>query len=131
MLHGHAPPRQMIISYSASNSGYPSININPRNRPSTYRFWKAENLENAIKAVERGESIRKSAEIHGVPKFTLSDYVSGKNRTLEGRSGAPYLTMAEEEELFSFLITSDSSLKNSWATYGPGNSNRLEIGIID
>ena len=26
---------------------------------------------------------------------------------------------------------SDSSLKNSWATYGPGDSNRLEIGIID
>ena len=24
--------------------------------------------------------------------------------------------------------TSDSSLKNSWAAYGPGNSNRLEIG---
>ena len=27
--------------------------------------------------------------------------------------------------------TSDSSLKNSWAAYGPGNSNRLEIDVID
>ena len=27
--------------------------------------------------------------------------------------------------------TSDSSLKNSWAAYGPGNSNCLEIGVID
>ena len=27
--------------------------------------------------------------------------------------------------------TSDLSLKNSWAAYGPGNSNRLEIGVID
>ena len=27
--------------------------------------------------------------------------------------------------------TSDSSLKNSWAAYGPGNSNHLEIGVID
>ena len=29
------------------------------------------------------------------------------------------------------LTTSDSSLKNSWAAYGSGNSNRLEIGVID
>ena len=28
-------------------------------------------------------------------------------------------------------LTSDSSLKNSWAAYGPGNSNRLEIVVID
>ena len=27
--------------------------------------------------------------------------------------------------------TSDSSLKNLWAAYGPGNLNRLEIGVID
>ena len=27
--------------------------------------------------------------------------------------------------------TSDSSLKNSWAAYGPGNANRLEISVID
>ena len=28
------------------------------------------------------------------------------------------------------LKTSNSSLKNSWAAYGPGNSNRLEIIVI-
>ena len=27
--------------------------------------------------------------------------------------------------------TSDSSLKNSWAAYGPGNSNHLEIFLMD
>ena len=26
-----------------------------------------------------------------------------------------------------YSLTSDSSLKNSWAAHGPGNSNRLEI----
>ena len=26
--------------------------------------------------------------------------------------------------------TSDSSLKNSWAAHGPGNSNRLEVVVI-
>ena len=29
------------------------------------------------------------------------------------------------------ILTSDSSLKNSWAAYGPGNSNCLEIDVID
>ena len=28
------------------------------------------------------------------------------------------------------MLASDSSLKNSWAAYGPGNSNRLEIIVI-
>ena len=31
----------------------------------------------------------------------------------------------------STLRTSDSSLKNSWAAYGPGNSNHLEIFLTD
>ena len=29
------------------------------------------------------------------------------------------------------IKTSDSSLKNSWAAYGPGNSNHLEISLTD
>ena len=28
-------------------------------------------------------------------------------------------------------LTSDSSLKNSWAAYGPGNSNHLEIILTE
>ena len=34
----------------------------------------------------------------------------------------------------SFAIrpeTSDSSLKNSWAAYGPGNSNHLEVILTE
>ena len=30
----------------------------------------------------------------------------------------------------SILQTSDSSLKNSWASHGPGNSNRLGVVVI-
>ena len=40
-------------------------------------------------------------------------------------------TFSEYPESNIFLKTSDSSLKNSWATYSPGNSNCLEIGVID
>ena len=32
---------------------------------------------------------------------------------------------------WSRIRTSDSSLKNSWAAYGPGNSNHLEIILTD
>ena len=31
----------------------------------------------------------------------------------------------------SLIQTSDSSLKNSWAAYGPGNSNHLEIILTE
>ena len=77
-------------------------------RSDKYKSWNAENMENAIKAVEKGESIRSSAERHGVPRSTLSDYINGKNKSSEHRSGAPYLTVEEEEELVSFLIQSAS-----------------------
>ena len=32
--------------------------------------------------------------------------------------------------IVSLRVTSDSSLKNSWAAHGPGNSNRLEVVVI-
>ena len=41
------------------------------------------------------------------------------------------LTNCFHDSVYILNITSDSSLKNSWAAYGPGNSNRLEIVVID
>ena len=51
-----------------------------------------------------GQSVRLAAQLHGVPKTTLSDRVTGK--VLHGtKSGPPpYLTWTEEEELVSFLL---------------------------
>ena len=40
-------------------------------------------------------------------------------------------TTTDSDPKINLSATSDSSLKNSWAAYGPGNSNRLEIGVID
>ena len=70
----------------------------------TYRRWDDINMENAVKAVEQCESIRRAAEIFSIPKSTLHDRLTGK--VLFGaRSGPdPYLTCEEEEELASFLI---------------------------
>ena len=45
--------------------------------------------------------------------------------------GVAYLVIMTCLDLFASKGTSDSSLKNSWAAYGPGNLNRLEIVVID
>jgi len=50
-------------------------------------------------AVEKGESVRRAAEMFNVPKSTLHDHVTGKVM-FGARSGPdPYLSMEEEEEL--------------------------------
>ena len=69
-----------------------------------YRNWDEARLMNAMTAVEQGVSLRRAAEMYRVPKSTLYDHVSGKV-AFGARSGPdPYLSIEEEEELFSFLI---------------------------
>lgn len=62
-------------------------------------------MEMALKAVRINKlSIRMAAELHGVPRATLHDHVSGRVR-LDGSSGPPrHLNIHEEEELAKFLI---------------------------
>ena len=63
-------------------------------------------LMNAMAAVDNGTSIRKAAEMYGIPRSTLHDHVSGRIK-YGARSGpSPYLTTEEEEELASFLLQS-------------------------
>ena len=73
-------------------------------RPLKYGSWKAENMEKALVAVERGMSIRKAAELHGVPRSTLHDHVSGKVASICKPGPQPYLSTSEEEELVVFLL---------------------------
>ena len=74
-------------------------------RPTKYKLWTKESLDRAIEAVDKGTTIRCASEMYGVPRSTLSDYISGKV-SMEGRSGAPYLTLEEEAELENFLVQS-------------------------
>ena len=69
-----------------------------------YRTWENVSMQNALKAVDKGESIRRAAELYNVPRSTLYDRVSGK--VMHGaRSGPqPYLSVEEEEELTNFLL---------------------------
>ena len=61
-------------------------------------------MQNAIKAVELGDSIRHAAEMFNVPRSTLHNKVTGKTDVDVKPGPDPYLTFEEEEELASFLI---------------------------
>ena len=65
-------------------------------------------MREALQAVAGGMTVRRAAEVHGIPKTTLLDYVSG--RTLLGtKSGRPtLLTPEEERDLVAFLLKSAS-----------------------
>ena len=95
----HIPLYRRIIH---AHSKPPSVSVNyPRG---AYRVWGDENMQGAMMAVEKGESVRRAAEMFNVPKSTLHDHVTGKVM-FGARSGPdPYLSMEEEEELASFLV---------------------------
>ena len=67
-----------------------------------YRMWDTESMERAVADVDMGMSLRMAAELYGIPKTTLNDYVLGK-REFGAKSGYAYLTDEEEQELASFL----------------------------
>ena len=52
--------------------------INAPCRPKAYRLWTQESLDEAIALVEKGTSIRRAAEMFGVPRSTLHDHASGR-----------------------------------------------------
>ena len=73
-------------------------------RPSTYELWTDEKLRKAYEEVNGGHlSVRRAAELYGVPKSTLSDRVTGRVEFGSHSGPARYLSDAEEEELVSFL----------------------------
>lgn len=79
-------------------------NVISSSRPLVYREYTQDSLDAALSAVERGTSIRHAATLHGVPKSTLQDHASGRVSRLAKSGPKPYLSIAEEEELVSFLI---------------------------
>ena len=69
-----------------------------------YCKWDEEALIGALKAVDKGLSIRRAAEMYRIPKSTLSDYCTGKVKLGSKKGPKPLFTVEEEEELVSFLI---------------------------
>ena len=60
-------------------------------------------MEKALIAVESGMSIRRAAELHGIPRSTLHDHVSGRVKDLSRPGPQPYLS-SSEDELVVFLL---------------------------
>ena len=47
-------------------------------RPDTYKLWRNESMVRAMEAVAQGQSVRRAAEEHGIPRSTLHDRIAGK-----------------------------------------------------
>ena len=61
--------------------------------------WRREDLEHAMATVkEQHKSIREAAQMHGIPKSTLHEHCSGKEKSCKP-GPSPYLTEAEEQKL--------------------------------
>ena len=79
------------------------------NRSSIRKQWSNEQMQAALKSVvSDGVSANKAALLHGVPRSTLKDRLSG--RVVHGRNPGPepYLNGEEEKELVGHLINASN-----------------------
>ena len=61
-------------------------------------------MEAALQAVKNGLGVNKAAELHGIPKTTLKDQVSGRVAQSSKSGPKSYLTNQEEKQLADYLI---------------------------
>ena len=77
---------------------------NPQ-RPQRRKQWTAEQMDAALYSVmHNGLSGNKAADLHGVPRSTLKDRLSGRVKHGTKSGPKPYLTVEEEAELTSHLL---------------------------
>ena len=104
----HQQPKQLPLSKRIirdTSSQTPSVSADEFHLArGAYRAWENISMQNALKAVDKGEPVRRAAVLYNVPRSTLFDRVTGK--VVHGaRSGPqPYLSIEEEEELTNFLL---------------------------
>lgn len=104
------PPLRPLLRKSQRKRGRPRSKSAPA-AVSTEKLgkkrkqWSNTAMEAAIKSVtDENTPISRSAKVHGVPKSTLHDRISGK--VCHGKKPGPkqLLSPAEEEEFSNFLI---------------------------
>ena len=61
-------------------------------------------MEAAIQAVKDGTGVNRAADIHGVPKTTLKDRMSGHIAHGSNPGPKPYVTNKEETQLSEYLL---------------------------
>ena len=75
--------------------------------PKKRKQWSDQSMRLAIKAVKSGSTILRVAILHGVPRQTLQDRISGKVVHGINPGPKPYLSSVQEEkDLAGFLIDS-------------------------
>ena len=101
MLHAHKLLSKRILQDYNSESFEVTFDFH-----GAYKSWTDPGLSKALAAIDEGFSIRKVAEMYGIPKSTLHDHVSGKVAYGSKCGPDPYLDLEEEEELANFLVRS-------------------------
>ena len=101
----HGQPRYLQSRVIRCSGRAPVVAPCVSARPQTHHNYSTENMLKAYEAVQREEiSIRRAAEIYGVPRTTLQDRISRKV-SLDSRSGSGrLLTDEEESRLADFLV---------------------------
>ena len=89
----------MFKNFSKSTYCVPPTSASGVCRVAPFRQWDTVSMEKAVAAVEKGESIRRAAEMFQVPRSTLHDRVSGRVKMDSKPGKTPYLSASEEEEL--------------------------------
>ena len=76
------------------------------NRPVIRKMWTEEQMTQAMECASSGTVSRnKAADLHGVPRSTLKDRLSGRVKPGSLPGPKPYLLPSEEGELASYLLS--------------------------
>jgi transposase len=98
--------RDRIYRSSTLSPSSPVSSTSISTRYPIYKRYNEDQLIRAYEAVNDGASIRAAAEQYGVPRSTLSDYVSGKIPFGKRSGPERYLSDEEEKELVHFICQS-------------------------
>ena len=96
------PKKKQFRRRSRANSAPPTVVLS---RPSKRKPWTEEQMLSAIEAVRKGMAANKAAMLHGIPRSTLKDRLSGRVRHGTKPGPHPYLQPSEEKELVEYLRT--------------------------
>ena len=93
-------PNKKIKGFCRRRKSCPAAMTKPPNRSSRRKKWTLQQMEAAMESALSGNmSINRAAELHGVPRTTLQDRLSGRVQHGKNPGPIPYLTTSEEKEL--------------------------------
>ena len=100
-------PRKKLKTGGRKAKAKPASTAAPKAAPSCKRKqWSEESMTAALVEARKGiHAINKIAVMHGVPKSTLLDRISGRVQHGKKPGPSPYLNPTEEQELAGHLIS--------------------------